>query len=107
RLRHCSNSSGVQDNIQFVTRTFHPTLLTNQSFPINHLATVTAATHLVASYVVIPSLNTNVVNQGMTTIAATSTNIVCNAVTIDASAVFPNGVALRGIRFSPVPGSEE
>jgi 23S rRNA G2445 N2-methylase RlmL len=44
---------------------------------------------------------------GTTAIAATSINIICTAETIDASTAVPIGVARRGIRFSPVPGSQE
>jgi len=44
---------------------------------------------------------------GTTAIAATSINIICTAATVDASAHTPIGVALRGIRFNPVPGSQE
>jgi hypothetical protein len=40
-------------------------------------------------------------------IAATSVNVICTAMSIDASTVAPVGVALRGIRFNPVPGSQE
>jgi hypothetical protein len=52
-------------------------------------------------------LNTGVVAQGTTAIAATSINVICTAVTLDASSPVPNGFALRGIRFNPVPGSQE
>jgi len=52
-------------------------------------------------------LNTGAVSQGTTAIAATSINIICTAVTLDASSLVPNGFALRGVRFNPVPGSQE
>jgi hypothetical protein len=74
---------------------------------LGHLETKTALTHPVNSYTTQLSLNTSSVQQGTTAIAATSTNIICTAMTIDASAALPTGIALRGIRFSPVPGSQE
>jgi hypothetical protein len=52
-------------------------------------------------------MSTSVITHGTTAIAATSTNIICTAMTIDASTIVPVGVALRGIRFSRVPGSQE
>jgi len=52
-------------------------------------------------------LATGAVSQGTAAIAATSINIICTAMTIDASTIAPVGVALRGIRFSPVPESQE
>jgi hypothetical protein len=102
---HCTNFSGVTEGMRFVTRTFDGTLKTNVGLNIDHLATITRSTHHVAAY---PSLTLATgPTQGTTAIAATSTNIICTAVTIDAANAKPDGVALRGIRFSPVPGSQE
>ena len=53
------------------------------------------------------NLGTGVVNAGTAAIAATSINIICTAETIDASKSYPDGVARPGIRFNPVPGSQE
>ena len=104
----CTNFSGATENIRFVTRNNSGALLTNQVFTINHLATLTAATHPTTAYSdVLNLLSTGPVTQGTTAIAATSINVICTAVTIDASTVAPVGVALRGIRFSPAPGSQE
>jgi hypothetical protein len=105
---HCTNFSGVPENIRFVTRLSNGNLLTNVVFPIAHLATLTASTHETNLYADASTvLNTGLVRQGTTAIAATSINIICTAVAIDAGALVPNGFALRGIRFSPVPGSQE
>jgi len=106
---HCTNFSGATENIRFVTRANNGSLRTNVAFPIDHLATLTAATHETNLFSnEIPTLlNTGGVGQGTTAIAATSINIICTAVTVDASSAVPNGFALRGIRFSPVPGSQE
>src|SRR5262245_62111791 len=106
---HCTNFSGVTENIRFVTRGRTGALITNVAFPIAHLETLTAYTHKARIYgqLDVNNLNTGAVTQGTTAIAATSINIICTAVTIDAEAVVPNGFALRGIRFAPVPGSQE
>ena len=104
---HCTNFSGVTENIRFVTRHSAGPLITNRVFPIAHLATLTASTHLTAAYQNEVDLITGGVAQGTTAIAATSINIICTAETIDASKTYPDGVARRGIRFSPVPGSQE
>src|SRR5262249_30208880 len=105
---HCTNFSGVVENIRFVTRAFNGGLLTNVVFPIAHLATLTASTHEANLYAdALTNLNTGAVSQGTTASAATSINIICTAVTIDAGALVPNGFALRMIRFNPVPGSQE
>jgi hypothetical protein len=105
---HCTNFSGVPENIRFVTRASIGNLLTNVVFPIAHLETLTASTHDTNAYNDASTvLNTGIVAQGTTAIAATSINIICTAETIDASTAVPIGVARRGIRFSPVPGSQE
>ena len=103
---HCTNFSGVIENIRFVTRNNTGALLANGVAGIAHLATITASTHINAAYAGSP-LATGLVNSGTTAIAATSINIICTAMTIDAANPKPDGVALRGIRFSPVPGSQE
>ena len=105
---HCTNFSGAAENIRFVTRAGFGPLLTNVVFGIVHLGTLTVSTHETNLYADTGTvLNTGAVSQGTTAIAATSINIICTAVTLDASSPVPNGFALRGIRFNPVPGSQE
>ena len=102
---HCTNFSGVPETIRFATRFSNAVLGGNITFPINHLSTLSVSTKLVQAYPA-QSIATGQVT-GTTAIAATSTNIICTAMTIDAAALTPVGVALRGIRFNPVPGSQE
>ena len=104
----CTNFSGVTENIRFVTRARTGTLATNLVFSVDHLGTLTTATHSTALYFdAFTSLATGGISEGTTAIAATSTNVICTAATVNAAASTPNGFALRGIRFSPVPGSQE
>jgi|SRR5262249_47393911 len=103
---HCTNFSGVTENMRFVTRGFAGGLQTNHFVTILHLQTRTLSTHTANPYND-ESMGTGFVGQGTTAIAATSINIICTAMTIDAASTKPVGVALRGIRFSPVPGSQE
>jgi hypothetical protein len=102
---HCTNFSGTQEIIRLVTRSTIGDLVNNSPFLVRHLQTQMIATHSVNAYVTAP-LGTGKV-EGTTAIAATSTNVICTAMTIDAAAQKPVGVASRGIRFSPVPGSQE
>src|SRR5262249_27603368 len=100
--------SGVAENIRLVTRGSDGSLLSNMVFNVVHLATITASTHATTLYSdVLTLLNTGTVNQGTTAIAATSTNVICTAVTVHASSAVPDGFALRGIRFNSAPGSQE
>jgi len=102
----CTNFSGATETIRYVTRGPGGVLQTNFNQTIPHLETVVTSTHHVIAYNN-NSLQTGQVARGTTAIAATSTNIICTAMIISASAQLPTGIALRGIRFSPVPGSEE
>jgi hypothetical protein len=104
---HCTNFSGATETLRFVTRRSDGSLAQNNALTIDHLATVTATTKNTLAYFESIFLGTGFVAQGTTAIAATSINIICTAETIDASTNAPVGVARRGIRFSPVPGSQE
>jgi len=106
---HCTNFSGVDETIRLVTRDSGSSLRSNIANVINHLSTLTFSTHATIAYageIVLNNPGAGVA-QGTTAIAATSINVICTAMTIDASTAAPVGVALRGIRFSPVPGSQE
>ena len=103
----CTNFSGSTENIRFVTRDPNINIISNQTITVSHLQSGLASTHTTNSYPAATFLNTGLVAGGTTAIAATSINVICTAMAIDASTVFPHGVALRGIRFSPVPGSQE
>jgi len=104
---HCTNFSGAIENVRFVTRNTNTVVASNKVVQIAHLETRTAATHFTQAYSEDQNLATGSLNQGTTAIAATSINIICTAETIDASTAVPIGVARRGIRFNPVPGSQE
>jgi hypothetical protein len=103
---HCTNFSGVDELIRIVVRNVDGGIAANVTTVIPHLQTRTLSTHPTAAYIEL-ALSTNAVSQGTAAIAATSINVICTAMTIDASTAVPVGVALRGIRFSPVPGSQE
>jgi len=106
----CTNFSGATENIRFVTRDKQGSLLGNVFFSLNHLATGVAGTHLSVTYpvdlIIIPDF---IGFTGTTAVAATSMNIVCSATTVDTrTAPFPPSyVPVRGIRFLPIPGTQE
>src|SRR5262245_24212990 len=103
---HCTNFSGVPESLRIVVRATDGTLVGNVSQPINHLQTLTLATHATAIYFEIV-VSMGPILQGSAAIAATSVNMVCTAMTLDAGTFSPVGIALHGIRFNPVPGSQE
>jgi len=105
-LFHCTNFSGVIENFRVQVRSFSGTVLADVTNPIGHNVTITTSTHGTVAYFDDVVLNTGIVNQGSARIWATSTSIVCTAATVDAAAAGPSGIALNGIRFNPIPGTE-
>jgi len=103
----CTNFSGATENIRLVTRNTDTSIISNQVLTLAHLQSQVAATHLPNTYPAALVLNTGLVAGGTTAIAATSINVICTAMAIDASTAFPHGVSLRGVRFNPIPGSQE
>src|SRR5262245_52594046 len=73
---HCTNVSGVNETIRFVTRGASGALITNVTADISHLQTLSVGTHFVSSYFLNASLATGLVGEGTTAIAATSVNVI-------------------------------
>jgi hypothetical protein len=106
---NCTNFSGTTETVRFATRSTSGTLIGNVTVSIQHLATKTASTHntLAFTFDDTPVLQIAMLGQGTTAIAATSINIICTAMIVDAANAKPVGGALRGIRFNPIPGTQE
>jgi hypothetical protein len=103
----CFSFSPSTESIQYVVRNFGGTIAVNTTYPINSFQTVTASTHDAILYDEDLYLSTGTIDQGVLGISATSTNVVCTAQVIDASASVPNGIDLHGTRFNPISGSQE
>jgi len=107
---HCTNFSGVPENIRFVVRTATGTLAANSAAAaVAHLNTVTALTKdTVLFFIGIRlMLNTGSVPAGTVAIAATSINVTCTAMLVDATTMTPAGIKLHLTRFNPIPATEE
>jgi len=109
---HCTNFSGATEIIRFVTRTESGAIAGNQTLNISHLQTVAASFAGITSYhsdLFLTIANGDLAIQGTTAIAATSANMFCTAMVMESNSnqFVPVGIALRGIRFAPVPGSQE
>jgi hypothetical protein len=103
----CTNFSGVDETVRWVTRADSGTLLSNTSLTVSNTKTVAVATHGTAVYPANVFLNTGVVVGGTTAVAATSVFVTCTALVLDAGAATPSGITLHGVRLNPSPGSEE
>jgi hypothetical protein len=103
---HCTNFSGATENLQFVVRDNSATVKADVTVTIGQAQTRTASTHGTSLYAE-QLLQTGSVGQGALGILSTSVNIACTAQILDASTAVPNGISLHGIRFNPIPGTQE
>jgi hypothetical protein len=104
---HCTNTSPVAEQIQFVLRNFNGIIAANITVTVGSANTHTKSTHGTAITEDLPHLSPGVaINQGMMFIFATSQFVFCTAVTVDAAN--PNvGFALHMVRFQPLSGTQE
>jgi len=102
----CTNFSGVGELIRVVVRGATGALLANVGFSFGHLETINFTTKGTALYAA-QVMNTGVVVRGTAAIATTTVNITCTAMLVDAGASVPQGIALRMVRFNPIPGTVE
>ena len=104
----CSSFSAVDENIRFVVRQFEGSIVKDATFLIGARDNVTASTHSTISFADDVNLQTGELFQGTASISATSVNIHCSAILLDASAAIPNfAVALPTVRLNQAPGTHE
>jgi opacity protein-like surface antigen len=104
---HCSNFSGADENIRIQIRQYNGAVLTDHTYSISHNRTRTISTHDTNAYAEDFVELTGLTQEGLARIWATSTSVICNAKTVAADAPFPLGVTLTGVRFNPIPNTEE
>jgi hypothetical protein len=104
---HCTNFSGVNENIRFVVRNTNGVLLANQAVTVAHLNTVTVFTKQAGLFPTGTNLNTGAVLQGTVAIAATSIQVTCTAMLVQANITTPEGMRLHMTRFNPIPATLE
>ena len=104
---YCFNFGGVTEDFRLVIKNGDSTVVAGFFLPLQNQRTFTVSTHATVAYANEFVLTTGAVAQGTVGILATGVNIVCNANVLDASTTAPNGVALRGVRFNPIPGTLE
>jgi hypothetical protein len=105
---HCSNFSSVNEDLVIAVRQFTGTLLLAKTFTLSPFQTFTAVTHQGAvPFGVDSNLGTGVVNQGIFSIASTTTTITCTAMNVSGTAPTIQGVQLHSHRYNPEPGTDE
>src|SRR4051812_43435354 len=96
---HCTNFSGMTENVRIVIRIDDGQLVANWLFPIDHLATLTATTHFTNlhrqnSVKFLLGAAGATIPPGTAAIAATSINVICTAMIVDGASFTPVGIAL-------------
>ena len=104
---HCSNTSGVTATIRFLVLNNTGGVRASVSTSLNHGWTHNASTHSIVAYTVDTNLATGTVAEGVINIESTQSGVFCNAKTISASALFPDGITLPLVRVNPHPGTVE
>jgi hypothetical protein len=102
---HCTNISANTEALVFVTRNFNGVIASNVTVTVPSFQTLTISTHVTTLFSN-GSLATGSV-QGTTGIGATSPNVFCTTIIVDASASVPSGISLPMVRYNPMPGTQE
>ena len=105
-----SGGTGVQEKIRIVVRDNGRVIKGDLTRTVAARGNFTFSTHPTSLFFeqVGISLGTGFVGQGTATILAATTNVVCTAMIMDASAAIPAfAVALHMQRFNPLAGTEE
>jgi hypothetical protein len=104
---HCSSLSSVTETVSIVVRNFNGTVRANTSFSVAPSQTKTATTRATNLYVEDVILNTISVTQGLALIRATSRDVICSAIVVNATAAVPQGIALHMVRSNAQAGTQE
>jgi hypothetical protein len=104
----CTNFTGATQSIRFLVRNWNATVVASSTFQVQSLRTFTATTHSVAAFFQDTTLSPGAsIAQGSLRIFATSGQVTCTAVVIDASTAVPIGIPLHLVRHNPWPGTQE
>jgi hypothetical protein len=104
---HCTSFSSVDETLHINVRNFNATVR-GVEVTVASRRTATISTHLTRIFTEDAVVGAGItVNQGSAEILATSTNMVCSAMIVDAGANFPEGIALHMVRFNAQSGSQE
>jgi hypothetical protein len=105
---HCTSASTVDESLRIVVRNFDDTLVASRAFIVHPRDTLSLSTHFTKVFVEDFVLSRGVIiKQGSAEITATSADIFCSAMIIDAASASPLGIALHLVRFNAAAGSQE
>jgi hypothetical protein len=103
----CTNFGNVEEKLRFLVREENGNA-TTKFLNVGSGETVTASTHFTNVFSEDLTLTPGIsIRQGAAAISATSVNVFCSAMIVDAASSSPNGIALHLVRFNPAPGTQE
>ena len=105
---HCTNFSPVSEDLVIAVRQWTGALLYAQTFTLGSFRTYSVITHAGATaFGVDQTLNLGTIDEGMFSIASTTTLITCTAMIANGPAATIQGIELHAHRYNPEPGSDE
>jgi hypothetical protein len=105
---HCTNLSDVAETLVIIVHKFDGTIASNLSFTVPSANTFTASTHNTSIFNEDSIMSSGtVINQGYAAIGASTTEFVCSAMIVDASASNPIGISLHMLRYNASTGTQE
>jgi hypothetical protein len=104
---HCSNFNAIAEQLRYNVRDEVGGVKFNRTYTIAPMATFYVVTHHV-NWLIGADVQMNIGHVGGSlTIASSSTNIICNAMIIDATFEGGSGIALHMVRYNPIAGTQE
>jgi hypothetical protein len=104
----CTNFSNVEERIRYSLREESSGGTVTKTATLASQETYTVSTHSTDVYSEDDTLDPGVsYRQGSMVISATTTNIHCTAMQVDASTSYPQGIALHMVRIRPANNSQE
>jgi hypothetical protein len=105
---HCTNFSSVTEDLVIAVRQFNGTLLFAQTFTLGQFRTYTVITHAGATaFGVDQTLALGLIDQGLFSIASTTSLITCTAMIVNGPGATIQGIELHAHRYNPEPGTDE
>lgn len=105
----CTNFGAVSEQLKFIVRDFDARVLTQKTYDIAPKRTFSVATSLVNVLTIDDTFDVGeTINQGSVTILSTAPEeIVCSAMLVNVSALYPEGAALAMVPQNAAPGTQE
>jgi hypothetical protein len=105
---HCTSASTVNETLAIRVRDFNGVIVGARTITIAPNRTRTLSTHFTRMFFEDGTVSPGeAIEQGSAEILATSIQVFCSVMIVDAAAISPQGIELHLVRFNAIPGSQE